>query len=125
MISSCKLRVCLTLMMGVWAALLTGCSGPVVGARIASRGMAIATLFDQIRTREQQRPRGVADDLNVIAETWRRDAAQTPRNMAAIAEWAQSEPYVRFESQAKDMRALARMFEGNPERALAPLLILP
>ena len=106
------------------ALIVSGCNDARIRTRMAHRDESIRDVLRTIESLERQRPASIQSVLDAVDQAHRNDREQTPKNFDDLGQWFERDAE-RFHSRLPIYKAgIERIFNGHPDRAFDPLVIL-
>ena len=106
-------------------ALITcGCNDARIRTRMAHRDESIRDVFRAIASFERQRPASIQHVRNAVEQARRNEVDRTPKNFDDLGQGFERDAE-RFRSRLPAYKAgIEQIFNGHPDGAFDPLLIL-
>ena len=104
--------------------ILCGCNDARIRTRMARRDESIRDVFRTIESLERQRPASNQHVLDAVEQAHRNELDRTPKNFDDLGQAFERDAR-RFQSRREAYKAgIEQIFNGHPDGAFDPLLIL-
>ncbi len=114
----------IVLTISATAFILCGCNDARIRTRMARRDQSIQDVFHTIELLERQRPASIQTVLDAADRAHRRDVEVTPKNFDDLGQSFVRDAE-RFDARRESYKAgVEKIFNGHPDGAFDPLLIL-